>query len=689
VGDVVPVYRGTLTADEARDSGWISVSWLAMDSNQVRKAYPPPGPGVSLWKGEVPPRDSYDRVVLGYELARVLGLDVGDEISVQGNSFTVGAVWSPADSESGNFIQVPVEAALSRFASGSASRNHLVVYTRPESDPEEVARTIWQQIPGLQVSSPLEKSVRLHDGASIWRGAVILLSFWTLGVGLLGFVYPFARETVASGACSGPSRLLGMTAGTAALAGIIGVCSGVLIALGMNVYAQRVYARTFFFLTPRLVAVALVVALASGALAALWVLLGDWLRRDRGQLGSAGRGVHWAVAVLVVGIGTCLLIMGGSATESLCASLDEAQQVAVRRVGVRLLQAGRSVVPRMAGLPGVEGLTVEAYGGAISEDEEGWGKGLPPSGVVYGVASDAGGPGMSLWHRTGLWQGRGLLSHSLDEAVVGFDLAKYHDLHVGDVLTIRESKFMVVGIRQRCGYGMPVDFNWRVDVSLEALRRVTHNPYALDSVALSIPPVEREEHRQAFLEDLIRRIPEGRVVFFDAQLDEVAARYPLVTPLASDQQGEIARRARFMYSIGYLIQAVFASLVMGCALWAAVALDVNQRRERTALEMVLGAGESSILSELILSAASLSVLGALAGALAAWWLTKLANAWIAGSSIDLPYLLASPRLFIVSVAWSVVLTILVAFLPTLQGLRNEPLRALVRADIQARRGVES
>lgn len=90
VGDVVPAYRGTLTADEARDSGWVSVSWLAVDSSEMRKAYPPPGPGVSLWKGEVPPRGSYDRIVLGYELARVLGLDVGDEISVQDGSM----IWS-------------------------------------------------------------------------------------------------------------------------------------------------------------------------------------------------------------------------------------------------------------------------------------------------------------------------------------------------------------------------------------------------------------------------------------------------------------------------------------------------------------------------------------------------------------------------------------------------------------------
>ncbi len=686
VGDVTAVYSGLLTSDEIKDSGWVSVSWVGADSDEASKAYPSPGPGVPLWKGELPPSGSSDRVVLGYELARVLGLDIGDEVSVQGNPFTVGAIWTPSGSEPGNFVQVPVEAVLSRFASGSASRSHVVIYTRPESDAEEVARTIWREIPGLQVSSPGEENARLRAEAGIWRGAVILLSLWTLAVGLLGFVNAFAG--VVTGEHPEPLRLLGLSAGMAVLAGVIGSVSGGLIALALNVYGQRVYARTFFFLTPRLVVLGLGIALAAGVTAVAWLLLWARVRRSYGQLVAVGRGVHWAIAILVVGVGTCLLITGGSVTESLYASLDEVRQIAVRRVGVKLLRSGGSVLPRLAIVPGVEGLTAEAYGGAVDEDEEGWGDSLPPSGVLYGVASDAGGPAMSLWHRTGLSQGRELRGGSQDEAVVGFDLAEYHDLHVGDVLTIRESEFVVVGIRQRCSYGMPGDFNWRVDVSLEALRRVTHKPYALDSVALSVPPVEREERRSAFLLDLARRVPEGRVVSFDAQVDGVAARYPLVTPLASDQQGEMARRARFMYSIGYLILGIFASLVMGCVLWTAVALDVNQRRERTALEMALGAGESNILSELTLSAASRSVLGALAGALAAWWLARLANAWIADSGIGLPYLLASPRLFVVGAAWSVVLAILVAFLPALQGLRDDPLRVLVRADIQVRRGVE-
>ena len=142
-----------------------------------------------------------------------------------------------------------------------------------------------------------------------------------------------------------------------------------------------------------------------------------------------------------------------------------------------------------------------------------------------------------------------------------------------------------------------------------------------------------------------------------------------------------------MYSTAYLVLVVLASLVMGCAIWAAVALDVIRKRERTALEVTLGAVEGSILSDQTLSAASWSLVGAILGGLAACWLIRLANVWIAGSGMDLPFLLASPRLFIVAATWSIILTVVVAFLPVLHGLRNEPLQDLVRSDFQSRKGV--
>jgi hypothetical protein len=687
VEDVVAVYSGGLIPDETNDSGWVSVFWVATNSVQARRAFPPPGPGVPLEKGELPSGGSQAGVVLGYDLARVLGLDIGDEISVQENSFIVEGIWSPSDAEPGNFVQVPIDAALNRFPGSRARPDYLAVYVQRASDAEEVARGIWQGIPGSQVSSPEDERTRLHDEALIWQGMVILLLLWALAAGILGFVYAFAGDCVASGAYSEPHGVIIASVSRAALAGIVGVLSGGLIGLAMNAYAQRVYARTFFFLTPRLGGVALVVALASGSLAAIWVLLGGWLRQRHSQWGVAGQEVHWAVAVLVVWIGTCLLIVGGSVTESLFASLDEVRQVALRRVGVRLHRPSISVLPRLGILPGVEGLTVEAYGGAVNEDEEGWGDSFPPSGVFYGVDSESGGPGMSLWHRTGLWQGRGLRRGSLDEAVVGFDLAEFHDLQVGDPLRIRGREFTVVGIRQRCVYGMPGDSNWRIDVSLEAMRRLTHQPYALDTIALFVPPVEQEERREVFLSDLAGRVPEGIVVSSSAQLDAVAVAYPLVFPLAADQQGEMARRARFMYSIAYLVLVVLVSLVIGCAIWAAVALDVIQQRERTALEVTLGAGEGSILSDQTLSAGSWSLLGAILGGVAAWWLIRLANVWIIGSGVDLPFLLASPRLFIVAATWSIILTIVAAFLPVLHGLQNESLEALVRPDFQSRKGV--
>jgi len=688
VHEVVAVLGGTLSADETSRSGWVSVSWMACDSDVAREAYPSPGPGVTLWRGDLPAPGVSDEAVLGYEFARLTGLDVGDAIMVRGYPFTVGAIWSPSYSEPGNFVQLPVATVRDYFSGADVSRSHLMVYIQTGYDVEEVAHSVWERVPGIGVSSPVEMTAKLRAETRMWHAVVVLLCLWAFGAGLLTLVYTFARSPVPTEAGSVGLRVLGMTTGTAGLAAITGVICGGLVALGLNAYGQSAYARTFFFLTPRTVMLGLGLGLTVGIASAVWVLVDASLPRDSGQLRRVGRGLHWGLAVLVLASGTCLLVAGGSYRESLYSSLGEVRRIAARRVGLRLLRPSTSFLSRVSILPGVEGLTVEAYGGAVNEDEDGWGDRIPPSGVVYGLASDGGGPGMSLNERSGLWKGTGVQAHNQNEAVLGFDLAAYHQLDVGDTLTVRGSQFSVVGIRERCDQGVSAECNWRIDVSLDALRRITQNPQALDSVALFVPPVDREELREAFLLDLARRVPEAQVVSLGTQMDEVAAEYPMVTCLAADLQTESAQRARLMYSIGCVILAVALSVGMAATIWSAVGLDLHWQRERVALEMALGAAEGSILSAQALSAAAWSALGALAGAVTARWLVQAANALIDQLSMDVPRLLASARLLTVAGIWTVVLTILVALPPTLRGLKDDPLRLLVRAGIPTHEGAE-
>jgi len=67
---------------------------------------------------------------------------------------------------------------------------------------------------------------------------------------------------------------------------------------------------------------------------------------------------------------------------------------------------------------------------------------------------------------------------------------------------------------------------------------------------------------------------------------------------------------------------------------------------------------------------------------------QAANALIDQLSMDVPRLLASARLLTVAGIWTVVLTILVALPPTLRGLKDDPLRLLVRAGIPTHEGAE-
>jgi hypothetical protein len=457
----------------------------------------------------------------------------------------------------------------------------------------------------------------------------------------------------------------------------------------MNVNAQRVYARTLLLLTPRLVAVPLVVMVIAGVVAAVWVRVRTAFTQRGGRAAVIAGGWHWALAASVVATGVLFLVVGGSLTESLFGALDAARELGNTRVGVRAIQPTKSLLSRMKALPGIEGLAVEVYGGPIAEVDETWASGVPPSGVFYGVDADIGGSGLSLWHQPTLAQGRDIQRDSLDEVVVGSQLAERYGLHMHDILRIRDDVFIVVGIREPRIYGMTEDYNWRADVSLEAYRRIAGGSFALDTIALFVPSAEREEDRQGFLQNLAGRYPGVTVLSLDAQVDAVAAAYPLVTGLSAGTQQELSRRARFLYSIGLAVLVMCVTVLIGGAITGAVSLDLRERRERISLEVIMGAGEGRILSAYALDAVMWCLLAGSAGALAAEWLIAQANSWIADSGRNLPLLLPSTTVYVLALVWGAVIGVLVAIPPVLRELVVDPRRASACPNIRVHEGADA
>ncbi len=320
----------------------------------------------------------------------------------------------------------------------------------------------------------------------------------------------------------------------------------------------------------------------------------------------------------------------GSLVENLYCSLDEGQRVAANRIGLASTSFGvgysEPLTYALRRWPGILDIAVEAYGGAIVEDEERWIGRVPPSGVFYGLrpalgivgGTDREKFGLGVPYRVGLWQGRGFQPGSLDEAVIGYDLAAQQGLRVGDTLNIRDHDFTVVGIHQRLSLRMN-DFNLRAEVSLEALRRVLGQPDAFGTITVFIPSAEREEDRELFLARLVDRFSLTGVVTAKDRLAEIARGFPMMESLIVEDSDDTLLRARLLY-FGLLAGVsipLWGLAVLG--MMSGLELSLATSRQEIQLRKLFGASDGDILVRWLERAALWGGIGGLMGMGAGWF----------------------------------------------------------------------
>jgi len=117
---------------------------------------------------------------------------------------------------------------------------------------------------------------------------------------------------------------------------------------------------------------------------------------------------------------------------------------------------------------GIRCIIVGGWGGSIEKEA----KGNAGVETFYGIDSPTGELDIngSPFTDVRLWKGRFLTLGSLNETVVGFDLAERRGLDVGSTLTIRDRDFLVVGVYERLPYGnlLQPSPNPRAYVSMDA-----------------------------------------------------------------------------------------------------------------------------------------------------------------------------------------------------------------------------
>ena len=645
-----------------------------------------------------------NEAAIGYELAQRLGKKVGDTLVVNEHPLVIVGIWQPSILSPGNVVQVPYETIRQWLPRSERGFDEMAVILAPGYDAEAVARRIWDQVPQVEVLSPAQERAERRQtmlaldlvilygvlltvlvGGATTLNATLMATWQHRRSDLRGF----DLET------SGVFPLL-----VAVTGGLGGLLAGWLAVLGLNAYTVHHQARTLFIVTPRLaggvVLLSGLVGLAGGVWPALWARLRpcpelvlseacpepcrrveEQSRRERTRSPvSAGLAVL-GVALVIPGV-----MLVGSLVESLYCSLDEGQRAAANRIGVEPVSSGMAYYEPLAAAlgrwPGILGIAVEAYGGAVVEDEERWMDRLPPSGIFYGLfpalsrveGSDREDFGLGVPYRVGLWQGRDLRPGSLDEAVIGYDLAAQQGLQVGDTLVIRDHDFTVVGIRQRLIYGRMNDFNFRAEVSLEALRRVLGRPYAFGTITAFIPPAEREEDRELFLARLVERFFGTDVVTVKDRLAEMARDFPGVESLVVESSDDTLLRARLLY-FGWLVGVAIPLWgLAGLGVVSSLKLSLAESRQEIQLRKLFGASDGDILARWLERAALWGGMGGLMG-MGLGWLT-IEAVLHSPFSIFHPPLIITPRLVVATWAITVLLGVIAGLGPAWQAARLSP-----------------
>ena len=651
VRDAVAVMRGTIAADDIKGTGWESAWFYANQTDTAALAFLAPDPALRLQKGELPTAYSADEAVLGHELAQGLGLEVGDALLIREQPFRVAGVWEPSRHLPGNFVQLSAAAAGALAVSDSGSLAYVLALPEAGWDVASVAREIWHKRPDVRVLSPEWELARLrqeHTSLLLTSGGAAALAL-LLSLLLLSSWQP----------AQGESRLA-----LALLSAASGWALAYVACFVINAYTARTLG-----LSPLRLSLRVSLTVLAGAAAVGWLV--DRLR------GSLLWVLRYVATVAVLALCAAGITTLGTLHESLTFSLDEAQRTATDWVSFPDVQASSALLRDLKRLPGIRGYTIEAYGGLVNEDEKRWDGPWPPSGVLYGVESVGGEGSLGLPYPLRYWRGGPLQPGDPTQAVVGYDLAQEQGVQVGDSISVRGSSLTVVGIREPLRRDPTSDVNYRVDVTMEGLRRVLHDPSLSGGITVLIPPAASQEDKAVYLQEASIRLNVGRISTIEDRLAEIALAFPATRSIRpADPQGTI-RHARTVYAVAW---ALCSTALLGLGMLAAnaaIAERLSQDQQRVALLRALGSTEGMLLGDYLQQSAILGAIGAVPGVLAGWALCTILNRMGPAKAVDL---LFTPRLGATVFFLAVLAAMVGAVAPTSRAVRGDATWTLYASD---------
>ena len=237
-----------------------------------------------------------DEVVIGTQVARRFGLDVGGMLTVRGKTFRVAGVLEPTLTGPDSFVFMPFPTAQTLLLESEPLLRRLAVvpgstllpiataaavFWGDGEDPELVAARIRESVEQVSVVAPAEAARQLDRAMSVLNGVMLGSGLVALVVASLAVANTMFTAVIERRREIGLWRVVGATRtqvvrallGEAAALGVggsaLGLLIGALAVSGLTALAERVGAAVFL-LTPRLALAATLLPSALAAAAGLW-----------------------------------------------------------------------------------------------------------------------------------------------------------------------------------------------------------------------------------------------------------------------------------------------------------------------------------------------------------------------------------------------------------------------------------
>jgi putative ABC transport system permease protein len=244
--------------------------------------------------------------------------------------------------------------------------------------------------------------------------------------------------------------------------------------------------------------------------------------------------------------------------------------------------------------------------------------------------------------------------------VLGSDIARKFDKHVGDSIAFKGEQFQVVGVLEPT-LTAP---DQAASVPMEAAQRL---------LVRSLPPMFRSQVNQSDLATTMVVFPTpGTDV--EVLADRIEREVPAVaTMTGKDFDQQIGSATSILNSILVGI-ALISLLVGGLSVINTMAMSIAERTREIGVKRAIGGGRGRIVRELVTESALIGCIGGLLGLVLGAVVVTLANE--AGRSSGTILFELTPQTALTAVLFGTILGGVAGFLPALHAARLDPVAAL-------------